>query len=91
VETVGYNAFDLRVGVAVGKTFLDVLSPYLAARLFGGPILWELEGEDVTGTDQHHVQIAFGLAASLPRGFDLFAEGAPFGERAATVGAGVAF
>jgi hypothetical protein len=90
-ETVGYNAFDLRIGVAAGKTFYDMLSPYLAARLFGGPILWELEGESVTGTDQHHYQIAFGLAASLPRGFDLFVEGAPFGERGTTVGAGVAF
>ena len=89
--TVPYSAFDLRLGVTAGKTFLDVLSPYFAARAFGGPIFWELRGEGVTGTDQRHYQLAVGIAASLPRGVDVFAEGAPFGERGATVGAGVAF
>ncbi|MCC6551602.1 MAG: hypothetical protein IT372_01100 [Polyangiaceae bacterium] len=89
--TAPYSAFDVRFGLTAGKTFYDALSAYLGIRAFGGPILWQLRGEDVTGVDRHHYQIAFGVAASLPRGFDLFAEGAPFGERGATVGAGVAF
>ena len=90
-DTVAFNAFDLRVGVTAGRTFFDVLSPYVSVRAFGGPILWQYRGEDVTGSDQHHYQIAMGLAASLPSGIDVFFEGAPFGERAATVGAGVSF
>jgi hypothetical protein len=90
-ETAGYTAMDLRLGVAVGKTFFQVLSPYAAARVFGGPIFWRFRGEDRTGTDRHHYQLGLGVAVSLPRRFDVFAEGAPLGERAATIGAGVAF
>jgi hypothetical protein len=84
-------AFDFRAGLTVGKTFLDVLSPYAAARLFGGPVLWKLAGKTALGTDQNHYQLAIGLVTALPRRFDVFVEGAPLGERAVTVGGGVGF
>ena len=84
-------AFDFRAGLTVGKTFLDVLSPYAAARLFGGPVLWKLAGKTALGTDQNHYQLAIGLVTALPRRFDVFVEGAPLGERAVTVGGGYSF
>jgi hypothetical protein len=90
-ETAPLYAFDFRAGLTVGKTFLDVLSPYAAARLFGGPVLWKLAGKTALGTDQNHYQLAIGLVAALPRRFDVFVEGAPLGERAVTVGGGYSF
>jgi len=84
-------AVDVRAGVSVGKTFWDVLSPYAALRLFGGPVFWEVDGKARIGTDRYHVQLGAGLLATLPRGFDLFAEVSPLGERAATVGGGFSF
>ena len=90
-ETELYTAIDVRAGAVVGKTLFDALTPYLGARVFGGPIFWTFRGEDVLGTDQYHFQVAFGLAAALPGGIDVFAEGAPLGERAASLGAGATF
>ncbi len=54
-------------------------------------MIWSIDGTTRSGTDQHHFQIAAGLLTSLPRGFDLYAEVAPFGERAVTLGGGLAF
>ena len=90
-ETAPLYAFDFRGGLTVGKTFLDVLSPYAAIRLFGGPVLWKVNGKSALGTDENHYQLAAGLVTALPRGFDAFVEGAPLGERAVTVGAGYIF
>ncbi len=87
----GFHAVDLRAGLTVGKTFGGVLSPYGAARLFGGPIFWQREGRTITGGDQYHYQLAAGLVASLPGSVDLFAEGVPLGERAFVIGGGVGF
>jgi hypothetical protein len=84
-------AVDARLGLIFGKTFWDVFTPYAGARLFGGPVFWRFRGEDVIGGDTRHIQLALGASSSLPGGVDLFAEVAPFGERAATVGGGVAF
>jgi hypothetical protein len=84
-------AVDARLGLIIGKTFWDVFTPYAGARLFGGPVFWRFRGEDVIGGDTRHIQLALGASSSLPGGVDLFAEVAPFGERAATVGGGVAF
>lgn len=90
-ETESYLAFDARLGVAAGWTLFDALSPYLAARAFGGPILWRFRGEDRAGTDRYHYQLALGASALLPGGFNVSAEGVPLGERGATVGVGTMF
>jgi hypothetical protein len=90
-SAVSLYAFDIRIGLTVGKTFWNVLSPYAAVRAFGGPVIWNIDGKTRTGTDQRHFQVAVGMVSSLPRGFDLFAEVAPGGERAVTIGGGVGF
>ena len=84
-------AFDFRGGLTVGKTFFKVLSPYAAARLFGGPVLWRLDGAIALGTDVNHYQLAAGLVTALPRGVDVFVEGAPLGERSVSLGGGLSF
>ncbi|MCK6587972.1 MAG: hypothetical protein HUU21_08685 [Polyangiaceae bacterium] len=90
-DAASLYAFDARLGLIAGKTFFDVLTPYAGVRLFGGPVFWQFRGEDVTGSDTRHVQIALGLSSALPSGIDLFVEVAPFFERAATVGGGLSF
>ena len=80
------RAFDARVGVAAGRTFGPV-TPYLLARLFGGPVL--LPGGTTVGDDRHFV---LGLGVSARVGpFDLGGEIAPLGERRATAACGVSF
>jgi hypothetical protein len=88
-ETVGYEALDLRLGVIVGTTLWDVWSPYVSARVFGGPVFWRYAGEAVTGTDAYHYQVGAGFALALPQHWSLFAEGSPLGERAVAVGISV--
>jgi len=83
-----YRAADLAVAGSLGWPIGDRLAPYLAAKVFGGPVTWEQGGRHVTGTDLHHYQVALGLAAALPGRFDLLVEWAPLGERAATVAVG---
>jgi hypothetical protein len=90
-ERAALLAFDARLGLVVGKTFWDVLSPYAATRVFGGPIFWSRGGEDLIGSDLRHFQFALGMAAALPNSIDFFAEIAPLGERAVNVGGGLTF
>jgi hypothetical protein len=86
------TAVDGRVGVVAGKTIAHVVSPYLVARAFGGPIVWSNAGASVVGTDVYHYQLGVGAVARLPGGrFDLLVEGVPLGERALVGGAGFAF
>jgi hypothetical protein len=80
---------DVRASVTVGKTVARILAPYLAARAFGGPVFWSIEGQSVTGTDAYHFQIGGGFSLSLGR-FDLHLEVAPLGERSLACGAGFA-
>ena len=90
-QDIGYNAFDLRLGAAVGTTFWRVLTPYVVGRAFGGPVYWRYLGTPVVGTDDHHWQVGAGLSVRLGRKVDLFAEGVPLGELGVTAGAGVSF
>ena len=76
--------------MTAGKVFWGAVGPYATARAFGGPILWKLDGRSVTGTDDYHVQLGFGVVAAV-KGLDVVAELVPIGERAVTVGAGYSF
>ena len=83
-------AFDARAGVTVGKTFFNAVSPYVAGRVFGGPVLWKFRGQDQTGSDRYHYQPAVGAVLSLGRA-DVYAEWAFAGERSLGAGAGMSF
>jgi hypothetical protein len=89
---VDIYSFDLRVGAVAGYTFFEFWSPYLALRAFGGPILWEHEGERTTGTDRYHTQVAIGSSIFAgDSGLVLYADWSPFLERSFSAGAGWAF
>jgi hypothetical protein len=87
----GYEAFDLRAGVLVGTTLWGAVSPYAAARVFGGPAFWRDEGTAITGTDVSHYQVGAGVSARIGDRVSLFAEGIPLGERAVSGGASLLF
>jgi len=90
-HTEDMTAIDLRLTVMAGKTFFDILSPYVVLRAFGGPVFWRYQGEDMVAGDQYHFQIGAGAVVALPEHFDVFAEGVPLGERAGVVGVGYSF
>lgn len=85
-ERANYGALDLRVGVTVGTTLFDMLTPYAVARAFGGPAFWNYRGEPTVGTDVSHVQLGAGLALLIATRLDVFVEGIPLGEQAIAVG-----
>lgn len=84
-----FSALDVRAGVTVGKTF-GPLSPFVAARVFGGPVFWTRRGQALTGSDKYHYQPAIGVVVAR-RPADLFVEWAFAGERSIGAGVGVAF
>ena len=89
--SVGYEAFDLRLGAELGVVLAKVFRPYALTRVFGGPVYWHYQGQAVTGTDTHHYQVGAGLALRLSKDFNGFVEGVPLGERALSLGLAVAF
>jgi hypothetical protein len=81
---------DVRLGLAVGKTF-GFVRPYAAARLFGGGFRWEGTSPATTGGDSHLYQVGAGAAIDLPGHFDVVVEAMPLGERSVTAGLGRSF
>lgn len=81
-----WSAWDVRGGVMAGKTFARHLVPYLAARVFGGPVFWHRDGARATGSDRYHVTAGVGLTLRLPAHLDVALEAMPLGERSATAG-----
>lgn len=84
-----YLGIDFRFGATLGETFWNVLSPYVAVRVFGGPVITTDADETLLGTDKYHVQPALGALVLLGHGVDFFAEGAPVLERGLTAGIGL--
>lgn len=84
------SAFDLRLGVVAGKTIAHVVTPYVLARAFGGPVFWSIAGQSVTGADANHYQVGAGVSVRVGR-VDFVAEGVPLGELGIVAGAGLAF
>jgi hypothetical protein len=85
-----YIGRDVRLGVAVGKSF-GWFRPYAAARVFGGGFRWEGTTPATTGGDSHLYQVGAGAAIDLPRHLDIVVEAMPLGERSVTAGMGVSF
>lgn len=83
--TEGLMAFDARVGASAGRQLGPVM-PYLLARAFGGPVLWNVDGAGVTGTDAYHVQLGAGASVTLGSAWSIMVDVSALGERAASVG-----
>ena len=54
----GQNNYEAMYYRHTGKIF----TPYVTARVFGGPVYWRLDGADVTGTDLYKYQVGGGLS-----------------------------
>ncbi len=84
-QRTGLVATDLRAGAMAGRTF-GPISPYVLARVFGGPVLWTLDDEDVTGTDIYKFQLGAGLSLATRVGIAVTLDLSLVGERAASLG-----
>ncbi len=91
-QATSYFASDFRFGAVLGTTLGGVLTPYLAARVFGGPVLWTYLGESVLGTDAYKYEIGPGLALALFGGrVALDVDTSALGEKDLRAGLSVAF
>ncbi|MEZ4404651.1 MAG: hypothetical protein R3B06_31815 [Kofleriaceae bacterium] len=82
--STGLVATDLRVGAMAGRQ-LGPVSPYLLARVFGGPVLWRRDGRAVQGSDVTHVQLGAGATVVIPRGLAVTVDVSAVGERSASL------
>jgi hypothetical protein len=87
--SVGYNAFDLRLGPVVGWTFWRTVSPYVFGRVFGGPVFWRYRGRAEVGGDTNHYQLGAGISLVIAGRFDAFVEAVPLGEQSVAGGLGL--
>jgi hypothetical protein len=85
-EAHALTAFDLRAGAALGKSFGPV-ALYATARVFGGPVMWTLAGDEVTGGDVHHYTVGAGAALRAGRHLNVGIEGMALGEQSAALSA----
>jgi hypothetical protein len=90
-QSVGYQAFDVRFGPVVGWTFWNTLSPYVLARVFGGPVFWHYQGQSEVGGDVNHYQLGAGVSLLIAKRVSVYAEGVPLGEQTLAGGAGFTF
>ena len=74
----------MALGAIAGRRF-GGFSPYLLARLFGGPVMWRLDGEDLTGSDTTHVQLGAGASYTTPFGLTAVVDVSAIGERSAAL------
>ncbi len=78
-------AVDLaRGGLTAGRSF-GPISPYVLVRAFGGPVLWQIDAVDVTGTDVHHFQAGAGVSVTTGP-LSVLVDIAALGEQAASLG-----
>lgn len=84
-EPAAIVATDLRLGAMVGRTF-GVVSPYVLARGFAGPVSWSLGGTDVKGSDTHKYQLGIGASVALGADLAILIDVAALGERSASLG-----
>jgi hypothetical protein len=91
LEEERISATDARLGVLAGVSLWDVLSPYLVARAFGGPVSFRQRGQDRVGSDKGHYTLGLGATVAIPGGFSLTSEALPLGERTLSIGVSKGF
>jgi hypothetical protein len=85
LNKTNYFASDLRFGGLASWNIKGKVFPYFSGRVFGGPVKWELDEIEVTGTDIHHYQLAIGAAVQIG-GRGAFVEWAGLGEKSLSAG-----
>ena len=85
-----YFSSDLRLAGRASWNINGNIFPYFSGGVFGGPVSWEIDGKDVTGTDIHNYQLAMGSAIQFGS-IGTFVEWAGFGEKALSAGVSYAW
>jgi hypothetical protein len=85
-----YFSSDLRFGVRSSWNVKNFLFPFAAIRVFGGPVMWKINGNDVTGSDIRHYQIAIGSALQIGPTV-AYIEWAGLGEQSLNAGLSIAW
>jgi hypothetical protein len=80
-----YMSTDLRFGARGSWNYKNRVFPFTAVRVFGGPVMWEINGKDVTGSDIYHYMMSVGSAFKFGS-MVLSLEWAGLGERSLKVG-----
>ena len=86
-----YAALDFSFSGALGITIGNVWSPYLAARVFGGPVWFTAVDRAAPGHDPDHHSMGFGSVFTFPRNLELGIDLAVVGARGLTVQGGFNF
>lgn len=91
-STSPWTALDLRLGASVGWILWEIWAPYIAIRVFGGPVFWRDGDKDRVGTDRHHFQGAVGSVVTFDFGLSVYFEYAPpIGEQGMSGGLSMSF
>lgn len=90
-RTGSYLAIDISAGIALGRTVWNVWSPYMSARVFGGPVWFTGADGAVPGQDPDHHSMGLGSVFTLPKNFEVGIDAALVGARGLTAQAGVNF
>lgn len=85
------TALDLRLGVIGGVTLWQLVSPYLLARAFSGPVLWARDGEEIRVGDLYHYNLGAGMSLRLPWNVIALVDVSALGERSLSLGMSVLF
>jgi hypothetical protein len=86
-----WTAVDVRLGATTGWRVAELWVPYVAFRVFGGPVFWSDGTQARVGTDLHHYQLAIGSTFTF-YGVDVFVDwGLPIGEAGLAAGVGYHF
>lgn len=90
-EGSALSASDARLGALIGVTLWRTWVPYAAARFFAGPVLWEQDGLERTGSDRHHYAVGAGSTVMLNDRTSLTVDGTVLGERTLAFALSAAF
>lgn len=80
-----FTAGDFRIGAIAGRTF-GIVSPYVLARGFGGPVWWTVDAMSTVGSDTRHFQLGAGLSVTTSS-LTVVVDVSALGEQAASLGA----
>jgi hypothetical protein len=67
-KAADYVAFDFSFSAAAGmsiKVGHHAVTPFIAGRLFGGPVFWTHDGQGTLGTDAYKYALGPGFAVSI--------------------------
>jgi hypothetical protein len=85
------TSLDVRLSGVIGKRFFGFWLPYGGVAVFGGPALFDQNGQTQWGSNPYHVRFTVGSDFKLSSRFHAFIEVGFLGENYGAAGLGYAF